>query len=91
MLLVTFSLYLDMSFVAMSDDNASINAVTRNNPAWGSKHFINFQDIRDINVPVINIGPYGIDAHKRLERVELTFSLDIVPRLTYEVIKYVLK
>lgn len=81
----------DMSFVAMSDDDASINAVTRNNPAWGSKHFINFQDIRDINVPVINIGPYGIDAHKRLERVELTFSLDIVPRLTYEVIKYVLK
>lgn len=81
----------DMSFVAMSDDDASINAVTRNNPAWGTKHFINFQDIRDINVPVINIGPYGIDAHKRLERVELTFSLDIVPRLTYEVVKYVLK
>ncbi|MGM8216421.1 M20/M25/M40 family metallo-hydrolase [Bacillaceae bacterium W0354] len=80
----------DMSFVALSDDEAGIEAVTKNNPAWGTKHFVNFQDIRDINVPVINIGPYGIDAHKKLERVELTYSLEIVPKLTRHVIEHVL-
>lgn len=81
----------DMSFVALSDDDAGLQAVTNNNPSWGRKHFINFQDIRDINVPVVNIGPYGIDAHKRLERLEMTYSLEVVPTLTKRVIEKVLK
>ncbi|WP_442597112.1 M20/M25/M40 family metallo-hydrolase [Neobacillus sp. D3-1R] len=81
----------DMSFVALSDDEEGINAVSKNNPGWGTKHFIEFQDIRDINVPVINIGPYGIDAHKKLERMEMTYSLEVVPNLTNEVIRDLLK
>jgi arginine utilization protein RocB len=81
----------DMSFVALSDDDAGLQAVTNNNPSWGRKHYINFQDIRDINVPVINIGPYGIDAHKRLERLEMTYSLEVVPTLTKRVIELLFK
>lgn len=80
----------DMSFVALSDDEEGTNAVSKNNPGWGTKHFIDFQDIRDINVPVINIGPYGLDAHKKYERMEMTYSLEIVPNLTNLVIKKVL-
>ncbi|QOR66974.1 M20/M25/M40 family metallo-hydrolase [Cytobacillus suaedae] len=80
----------DMSFVALSDDEEGIQAVSNNNPGWGTKHYVNYQDIREINVPVINIGPYGIDAHKKYERMEKTFSLEIVPNLTNEVIKKLL-
>ncbi|HYK73859.1 MAG TPA: peptidase M20, partial [Pseudoneobacillus sp.] len=61
------------------------------NPGWGTKHFVEFQDIRDLNVPVINIGPYGVDAHKKLERMEMTYSLEVVPNLTNEVIRTLLK
>jgi arginine utilization protein RocB len=81
----------DMSFVALSDDEEGISAVSKNNPGWGTKHYVNYQDIRDINVPVINIGPYGLDAHKKLERMEMTYSLEIVPNLTNLVIKKLLK
>ncbi len=77
----------DMSFVALSDDDQGISAVSSNNPGWGTKHHVNYQAIRDINVPVINIGPYGFDAHKQYERMERSFSLDIVPNLTNHVIK----
>ncbi|WP_040205819.1 M20/M25/M40 family metallo-hydrolase [Neobacillus jeddahensis] len=77
----------DMSFVALSDEEEGIQAVSANNPSWGAKHYINFQDIREINVPVINIGPYGLDAHKKLERMEMTYSLEIVPNLTNLVIQ----
>jgi arginine utilization protein RocB len=80
----------DMSFVALSDNEEGIQAVIRNNPAWGKKHYVEFQDIRDINVPVINIGPYGLDAHKKLERMEATFSLETVPNLTYQVVKKII-
>jgi arginine utilization protein RocB len=80
----------DMSFVALSDDEAGINAETNNNPSWGTKLFVDYQDIRDINVPVINIGPYGLDAHKKLERMEMTYSLEVVPNLTNLVIQKLL-
>jgi arginine utilization protein RocB len=81
----------DMSFVALSDNEEGISAVSSNTPCWGSKLFVNYQDIRDINVPVINIGPYGFDAHKQYERVELSYSFEIVPNLTNEVILNLLK
>ncbi len=76
----------DMSFVALSDDEGGINAVSKNNPGWGTKHYVEYQDIRDLNVPVINIGPYGVDGHKKLERMEMTYSLEMVPNLTNLVI-----
>ena len=80
----------DMSFMALSDDEDGINAVSQNNPGWGTKHYVEFQDIRDINVPVINIGPYGLDAHKKLERMEMKYSLEIVPNITNLVIQNLL-
>ncbi|MDP4127479.1 MAG: M20/M25/M40 family metallo-hydrolase [Bacillota bacterium] len=81
----------DMSFVALSDDEAGIQAVSLNNPAWGTKHYVEYQDIRDINVPVICIGPYGLDAHKKHERTEIAYSCEIVPNLINEVIRDLLK
>lgn len=77
----------DMSFVALSDGEEGIQAVCDNNPSWGGKHYVEYQDIRDLNVPVINIGPYGYDAHKKYERVEHKFSFQIVPNLTNKVIQ----
>ncbi|WP_226645223.1 M20/M25/M40 family metallo-hydrolase [Mesobacillus subterraneus] len=80
----------DMSFVALSDDDEALDSASRNNPSWGSKFFVDYQEIRELNVPVINIGPYGLDAHKRYERMEIDYSVRIVPNLTYEVIRNLL-
>ncbi|WP_026695904.1 M20/M25/M40 family metallo-hydrolase [Peribacillus kribbensis] len=80
----------DMSFTALSDDEEGVHAVSKNNPGWGTKHFVNYEDIRKLNVPVINIGPYGEDAHKRLERMEMQYSLEMVPNITNRVIQHVL-
>ena len=81
----------DMSFVALSDDDEALDFASRNNPSWGTKFFVDYQEIRELNVPVINIGPYGLDAHKRYERMEIDYSVKIVPNLTYEVIRNVLQ
>jgi arginine utilization protein RocB len=81
----------DMSFVALSDDDEALDAASRNNPSWGKKFYVEYQDIRQLNVPVINIGPYGLDAHKRYERMEMEYSLEVVPNLTNEVIKNLLE
>ncbi|QBP42786.1 M20/M25/M40 family metallo-hydrolase [Paenisporosarcina antarctica] len=77
----------DMSFISLSDDVAGISVVATNNPGWKTKLYVDYEAIRDINVPVINIGPYGYDAHKQYERMERSFSLNIVPNLTNQVIQ----
>ncbi|WNS76604.1 M20/M25/M40 family metallo-hydrolase [Bacillus sp. DTU_2020_1000418_1_SI_GHA_SEK_038] len=82
-----FQYICDMSCVALSDDDEAIRAVMENNPGWGTKHYVNFQDIRDINVPAINIGPYGYDGHKKFERMEIQYSTEVVPKITKEVIR----
>lgn len=81
----------DMSFVSLSDDAASIAAETANNPAWPHKLFVDYDAIRALDVPVINIGPYGHDAHKKYERVEIGYSMEVVPNLTNAVIRIVLE
>ncbi|MFK9094741.1 M20/M25/M40 family metallo-hydrolase [Bacillus salipaludis] len=81
-----FPYVCDMSCVALSDDEEGIRAVTENNPGWGTKHYVNYEAIREINVPVVNIGPYGHDAHNRYERMEILYSTEMVPNLTNEVI-----
>ena len=81
----------DMSFVAMSDDMSEIDDMVRNTPSWGKKLYVDYQDVADLNIPVINIGPYGMDGHKRLERMEMTYSLEMVPNLANIVLRRVLE
>lgn len=85
-----FPYICDMSCVAISDDDNAVRAVMDNNPGWGTKHYVNYQDIRDINVPAINIGPYGYDAHKKFERIEIKYSTEVVPKITNEVIRHLI-
>ncbi|MGM9920985.1 MAG: M20/M25/M40 family metallo-hydrolase, partial [Bhargavaea sp.] len=77
----------DMSFVSISDDEEGIGAVRDNNPAWGTKHFVDYEAVRELQIPVINIGPYGMDAHSKMERAEMTYSFEVVPALTRRVIE----
>ena len=34
-----------------------------------------------LDVPVANIGPAGKDSHKKTERLEIAYSLEVIPRL----------
>ncbi|SFJ07460.1 M20/M25/M40 family metallo-hydrolase [Thermoflavimicrobium dichotomicum] len=78
----------DMSFVAISDSEQQVQSFEKNMPAWGLKHPFDMEEIRKLDVPVINIGPYGKDAHKPWERVEIYYSMQIAPNLTYRVIQH---
>lgn len=77
----------DMSFLRLMDDDAGIEAACENNPSWGSKHRIDYAAIRRLDIPVVNIGPYGMDAHHRHERFEIEYSTEVVPKLIDEVIR----
>lgn len=77
----------DMSFLRLMDDEAGIVAACENNPSWGSKHRIDYEAIRRLDIPVVNIGPYGMDAHHKHERFEIEYSTQVVPKLIDQVIR----
>jgi arginine utilization protein RocB len=80
----------DMSFVSLSDQDEEIEIYKKNMPAWGKHFSVPFDEIRKLDVPVINIGPYGFDAHKKWERLEINYSLNIVPKIIFETVQNLL-
>lgn len=53
--------------------------LTENMPAWQLTYHLPVQEIQSISMPVVNIGPYGKDAHKLSERVCTAYSFDAMP------------
>ena len=77
----------DSSFMALSDDVASIQSLGRNMPAWKTKYFYDADLVMEINVPVVNIGSFGKDGHKFTERVHMKYTFENVPNMTYLTIR----
>ena len=76
----------DSSFMALSDDVETIDSLGNNMPAWNTKYFYNVDDVLAINVPVVNIGTFGKDGHKTTERVDMKYTFENVPNMTYNTI-----
>src|SRR5690625_4991817 len=58
----------DLSYVNYTDTNEGWVAFEKNTPVWGDSYSIPFKEMEKLNAPVLNIGPFGKDAHKRTER-----------------------
>lgn len=81
----------DSSFMALSDDVATIETLGNNMPSWKTKYFYDVEQVLAINVPVVNIGSFGKDGHKFTERVEMKYTFEHVPNMTYLTICELLK
>ena len=81
----------DSSFVYLPDEEEGILAFQNNIPAWGEKFIHPVEDIRSISMPTVNIGTYGKDGHKNTERVHKEFTFEIIPRISFEMIKKLFK
>lgn len=79
----------DLSYLALNKSESVIPYISPNMPHWGESYSIPFEDLKEISVPIMNIGPWGKDYHKFTERVfkddlyiytpELTkFTIDIL-------------
>jgi len=81
----------DLSFVSAPQDEKVLNTLTLNMPAFGSKYDLPIKDMQKLNLPVVNIGPFGKDAHQYTERIEKKYSFDVAPKFVYETVKNLLK
>ena len=81
----------DLSYVNYQDEGEGWTAFKANTPVWGSSYSIPFDAMAQLRAPVLNVGPFGKDAHKRTERLHIKSAFEEVPTLVEEMIKMVVK
>ena len=71
--LVTENYTLGLSDVSYIAEGTPFDPVSysKNTPLWGSLYQIDFDAIRQINMPGLILGPWGKDFHKMTERVNI--------------------
>jgi len=91
-----FPLLSDMSYLRL-DRNIDVDGLRHNMPVWRDEadgvplsagaYSLPLDAMRTLDMPVVNIGPYGKAAHQRGERVLMSFGFEAVPQVIYEVIE----
>lgn len=89
----------DMSYLKLEPEiQSSLSGVTGEMPVWnlddpqkpGNRIYSLDQEkiskVARLNLPVVNIGPYGFSAHKTHERVEKKYTFTILPELIKRVV-----
>lgn len=84
----------DMSFLRL-DRGADLAPLTANLPVWidpgtptpPGGYSLPLDQVRDLGMPVVNLGPYGKAAHQRGERVLMSYSFGVLPQLIYETLE----
>lgn len=83
----------DMSYLRL-DGGVDTAALTANMPVWQppdatphpGAYSLPLEAIHALDMPVVNLGPYGRGAHQRGERVLMSYSFGTLPQLLWEVI-----
>lgn len=79
----------DMSYLGLPG-NISIGNLKANFPLWGERYTIPLDAIAQLDIPFMNIGPLGKDAHKYTERLCISYSFNIAAKLVFEAVLRVL-
>ena len=81
----------DLSYGSAPQDPKIISALKNNMPGFGSKYHLPLEEMQKLDLPVLDIGSFGKDAHKFTERIEKEYSFKIAPILVYKTITNLLK
>lgn len=76
----------DSSYLKLDDTEESIQNLVDNFPAFKDLYPVPLKKIKVLNIPAINYGCYGKDAHKWSERVHIPYTFEVLPELILETI-----
>jgi arginine utilization protein RocB len=68
----------DLSYVGLQQSPASLRALTDNMPLWNRGYDLPLAALAKFQVPVLNVGPVGRDAHQWTERLNVPFAFTTV-------------
>lgn len=76
----------DSSYLSIDDDEESIATLKKNFPQEENTLNVPLDAIKDLSIPTLNIGDFGVDAHKWTERVNIPYTFGILPELEKKLI-----
>ncbi|WP_099362477.1 M20/M25/M40 family metallo-hydrolase [Fredinandcohnia onubensis] len=79
----------DLSYVNYKEEGEGWTSFISNTPVWGGNYSIPFEEMKQLQAPVLNIGPFGKDAHKRTERLHMKSAFEEVPSLVEGLIRHI--
>ena len=82
-----FSGIMDLSYMGFQGREEELRSLADNMPGWGSVYDLPMKELLALDVPIASVGPAGKDAHKDTERLELSYSLKVAPRMLERVIR----
>jgi len=71
----------DLSYVGLQQPVSALQSLTDNMPLWNRGYDLPVEELEQFNVPVLNLGPVGRDAHKWTERLNVSFAFGTVKDL----------
>lgn len=80
----------DLSYAMYPENEEAIEYIKHNMMMWEGIYNIPLEVIKELSIPVLNIGPWGKDFHKNTERVYKEDLYYRTPRLIEKVIKKIL-
>ncbi|SDI51756.1 M20/M25/M40 family metallo-hydrolase [Alteribacillus bidgolensis] len=80
-----FPFLSDSSFLSLKETGEEANYLRENFPEMEKIYPIPMQTIQKLNLPAVNLGVYGKDAHKRSERLFKPYSFNTLPDLIQKV------
>lgn len=80
----------DLSYAMFEADRKNIDYIEENMLMWKDVYYIPLETIKELSIPVLNIGPWGKDFHKYTERVYKEDLFERTPILIDRVIKELL-
>ena len=79
----------DLSYVSYRGDAGSWQAYERNTPGFGTTYAIPFEAMAELDAPVLNVGPFGKDPHKRTERIHVGSAFHELPELLADLVQFI--
>lgn len=85
-----FSGLSDLSFAGLQQPVETLSPLIENMPLFGKSYQLPITLLKQLNIPVMNFGPFGRDAHKWTERLNVSYSFGVFPELLEIAIKKLL-
>lgn len=81
----------DASFCAYQEGEENRGILENNMPCWSRGWEIDIDSLKELNIPVLDMGCHGKDFHRFLERVHVPYSMGVLPSLVERMTRAILE
>ncbi|MDO5033374.1 MAG: M20/M25/M40 family metallo-hydrolase [Eubacteriales bacterium] len=81
----------DLSYTTNQTQSEDLRLIEEIMPFYGDSYKIPFEKLETLNIPSINLGPWGKDFHLRTERVLIEDLIRVFPNLLNHLIKQIFR